>query len=162
MKKVLFATLLALGVTPVQADPVTLSGHYKVAYTTANTYVPPPRPIHVNEYVVPEVYPSSMPQTWTWPLLEVPAEVDFGLGSRHIVDDDIYESLGKNQRVLDFDPERIELELSYWFMTPTSGSSRVEWRIVGDGTIVPEPNAIALGIWIALWVVILWRAPKSS
>jgi hypothetical protein len=131
------------------ADQIVLWGVHQQTNIVTN-YVPPPRAAHLNEFVVPEVFPSLEPQFWSWPVTELPDRVDSGIGavSRN---HDVLRSLPVNHRLLEFTPERAELELTYWHYTPVNGAHRIEWRIIGDGTIVPEPSTLMM-VWLLSFV----------
>jgi hypothetical protein len=145
---------------------ITLTGRHQQT-NLVPVYVPPPRDVRLNEHVVPGVMPSLEPQVWQWPMTELPSAVQFGIGAVSHIHHNLLAAEGgggiaKNHRVLNFVPERAELELEYWVHTPLGGAHAIEWRIIGQGTIVPEPSVVALALWCAVWVTILWRKVKKS
>jgi hypothetical protein len=105
---------------------------------------------------ISEVIPSSLPQVWEiteanaaqygfeWQVAhdsivgEGWRRVRHGLGSRTSFGD--LEPSGK--RLLAFDLERIEMELTYWIHNPAGSGYVTTYRFIGDGTLVPEPTAV--------------------
>jgi hypothetical protein len=129
------------------AEPVVLTGG---GWDTVSPAPPRPydpaihRPLFVNEFSV-DVTPNQPPLSYSFPITEMPTEVRYGLGNWTApIDRNPFWSLGPNKRILDWQPESIEVRLNYWYYSPIGTAWNVGWSIHGTGTVVPEPSALAL------------------
>lgn len=153
-----FAAIIGLVAASASAGTIQLHDGYQVINRPAGPVVNPPLAAHLNDFVVPEVWRSTTPQTWTWPLSEMPATVDIGLGRASMRFDDPFASLGPNKRVEDWQPQSATLTLQWWLGPPWDFWHRLEWTISGTGTVVPEPSSLVSLIVVTLTMLCVARA----
>lgn len=116
---------------------ITLEGSQEIAIVGSTP--DPPTTLHFGSYIIPDVYPSNDPQTWSIPVEYLVDPLAFGFGTYSTVVDPFLTGDGE---VGPFTPNSIELTLRWWVHTPEHSFHRLEWE--ATGIEVPEPDTFLL------------------
>jgi hypothetical protein len=110
------------------------------------------RPLKWNDWFSPPVFPSMQPQTRIVPIAELPDVIRFGLNASHLTVRDPLVLMRDPQRpdgkpwqyIADFELDRAELTLNYWYLELWGTGAEIQYDIYGTGRFVPEPSGLAL------------------
>jgi hypothetical protein len=138
-------------------------------------FIPSPSTI-LTQAVVHNVFPSNNAQIWQitaanagafdldWDIAQAAIDecilnpptirATSWLGNAKGGQDFLIENIN-NTRVISFDLQTIELELTYWVNQPLLVGHRNVWRITGDAVIVPEPSDGILTIGIVIFGLLI-------
>lgn len=160
MRTHFLALAIAAGATLAHAQVVPIHLTKSVDYAVLRAHTPAEvadrhtngRPLWWNEWRSSPVFPSMQPQTRIVPITEVPDVIRFGLNTFHLTSRDPLVLMRDPQRpdgkpwqyIADFELDRAELTLNYWYFELWGTGAEIQYDLYGDGRFVPEPSGLAL------------------